>query len=93
MARTKYTVNRADSNRRRFSFRPSSPTTRSTISGGQDWVKIPSPNRPSLDISTPAQPAGPHKSNGIAMRSTGGESHTDSSGRAPHCGATKKVMG
>lgn len=27
------------------------------------------------------------------MCSTGGESHTGSRGRAPHCGATKKVMG
>ncbi|MGW3828472.1 hypothetical protein ACWEAF_41140, partial [Streptomyces sp. NPDC005071] len=28
-----------------------------------------------------------------AMRSTGGESHANSGGRAPHCEATKKVMG
>lgn len=27
------------------------------------------------------------------MRSTGGESHANSGGRAPHCEATKKVMG
>jgi len=71
MARTKYTVNLADSNRRRFSVRPASPTTRSTNSGGQDWVKIPSPNRSRRDISTPPQPDSALKGNGIAEHGLG----------------------
>ncbi|GHE66916.1 hypothetical protein GCM10018771_56050 [Streptomyces cellulosae] len=45
------------------------------------------PNQRSVDAS------GAGDTTPQAMRSTGGESHANSEGRAPHCGATKKVMG
>lgn len=45
------------------------------------------PNQRSVDAS------GAGDTTPQAMRSTGGESHANSGGRAPRCGATKKVMG